>query len=222
MLGESAMRQKSAIRTVLTGTVLLGFSMATAGCISTATYGTGEAPELSIIKGVTSGLSGVDKEKIEYKPRAPLVMPPQAALPAPSQKAGDVDPNWPVEPGAAGTEIADGLGNTSRTDPAYVRRLQPLVGTLPADEKPASWDPEKASQYAHLEGLKNPDARRKFQAAVKSAEGNDISQRRYLTDPPKAYSKPAETAPQEFDEIDENPSGSLFAKLFNWRNRNKQ
>jgi hypothetical protein len=222
LLGESAMRQISAIRTVLTGTVLLVFSAAMGGCISTATYGTGEAPELSIIKGVTSGLSGVEKEKIEYKPRAPLVMPPQAALPAPSQKAGDADPDWPVEEGTRATEVAGGPGATSRTDPAYVRRLQPLVGSLPADEKPASWDPERASQYAHLEGLKNPDARRKFKAAVENAEGNDIGQRRYLTDPPKAYSKPAETAPQEFDDIDENPSGSMFAKLFNWRNRNKQ
>ena len=216
------MRQMSAIRTVLTGTVLLVCSMSVAGCISTATYGTGEAPELSIIKGVTAGLSGREKEKIEYKPRAPLVMPPQAALPVPSQKAGDADPEWPVEAGTRGTEIAGGPGATSRTDPDYVRRLQPLVGSLPADEKPASWDPERASQYAHLETLNNPDARKKFKAAIENAEGGSLSERRYLTDPPKAYSQPAETAPKEFDAIDENPSGSLFSKLFSWRNRNKQ
>lgn len=215
------MRQMSATRTLATGTVLLVFSATMAGCISTATYGTGEAPEISIVKGVTTGLTGSDKGKIEYKPRAPLVMPPAATLPAPAQKAAEADPEWPVEPGSPGTQVADGLGKTSRTDPDYVRRLQPMVGALPADERPASYDPERASQYAHLEGLKNPQARKKFKAAVAAAEGYDGNGRRYLTDPPTAYSQPAETAPTEFDEIDENQSGSLFAKLFNWRNRNK-
>ncbi|HMB47662.1 MAG TPA: hypothetical protein VKN63_05245 [Afifellaceae bacterium] len=222
LLGRNVMRQISATRTVMTGAMLLTASMAMTGCISTATYGTGEAPELSIIKGVTTGLTSKKKEKIVYTPRAPLVVPPQATLPAPVQQAGDADADWPVEPGSAGTEVADGLGDTSRTDPGYVRRLQPLVGALPADERPASYDPEKASQYAHLDGLRNPDARKKFKAAINNAEGYDINQRRYLTDPPTAYSQPAETAPKEFDDIDENPSGSGFAKFFNWRNRNKR
>ncbi len=217
------MRQISAARSVITGTVLLAFSMVVSGCISTATYGTGEAPEMSIIKGVTGGLTGVGKakEKVEYKPRAPLVMPPENSLPAPVATAA-ADPNWPVEADSAGAEAeVDALGDTSRSDPNYVRKLKPLVGALPANKRPASYDPERESDRAHLEGLRNPDARKKFKAALADAEGTNTTERRYLTDPPTAYREPAETAPQEFDDIDENGSGSFFAKMFKWRNKNK-
>jgi hypothetical protein len=197
--------------------------MAMSGCISTATYGTGESPEMSIIKGVTGGLTGIgkEKEKVVYKPRAPLVMPPENSLPTPVETAS-ADPNWPVEADAPGAEVeADALGNTSRTDPNYVRKLQALVGALPASKRPASYDPERAADEAHLEGLRNPDARKKFKAALADADGTNSTERRYLTDPPTAYREPAETAPQEFEDIDENPSGSFFSKLAKWRNRNK-
>ena len=216
------MRQISVMKTILTGTVLFAMSMGVSGCMSMTTYGTGEAPEISMLKGVTTGLSGQKREKISYDPRAPLVMPPAATLPEPLQQASAADPDWPVEPGSPGTKVEDPLGPTSRTDQAYVRRLQPMVGALPADQRPASYDPEKASQYAHIEDLRNRDQRKKFKAAIADAEGYNSNERRYLTDPPTAYSQPAETAPQEFDDIDGEGSGSFFAKLFNWRNRNRQ
>lgn len=210
------MRHMSVMKTILTGTVLLGFGTVLAGCMSTATYGTGEAPELSILKGVTTGLTREDKEKIDYDPRAPLVMPPNAALPEPVQHASAADPDWPVEPGSARTKVEDPLGPTSRTDPNYVRRLQPMIGALPADQRPASYDPAKASQYAHVEDLRNRGQAEKFRAAIADAEGYNVKERRYLTDPPEAYSEPAETAPKEFDEIDGGGPGSGFAKLFKW------
>jgi len=210
------------MKTILTGTALFAMSMAVSGCMSMTTYGTGEAPEVSMLKGVTTGLSGQNKEKINYDPRAPLVMPPAATLPEPVQQASAADSDWPVEPGSPGTKVEDPLGPTSRTDQAYVRRLQPMVGALPADQRPASYDPAKASQYAHVEDLRNRDQRKKFKAAIADAEGYNVNERRYLTDPPTTYSQPAETAPKEFDDIDGEGSGSFFAKLFNWRNRNRQ
>lgn len=215
------MRELSASRMAVNGTVLLGLAFGLSGCLSTATYGTGESPELSIIKGVTGSFTGVGKEKkkVEYKPRAPLVMPPAANLPEPVRTAA-ADPDWPTEPGARGEQVEDPLGNTSRSDPDYVRKLKPLVGALPENERPASYDPERASDRAHLEGLRNPDARKKFKAALADADGTNRTDRRYLTDPPAVYRQPAETAPKEFDDIDENPSGSFMSKLFRWRNRN--
>ena len=36
---------------------LLTFSTVLGGCINTATYGTGESPEMSVIKGATGGLT---------------------------------------------------------------------------------------------------------------------------------------------------------------------
>jgi len=217
------MRQILTTKKLMSGSVLLLFSAGLAGCINTATYGTGESPELSIIKGVTSGLSGADRskrEKIDYSPRAPLVIPPEANLRTPAEPAAETNPDWPVEAGAPGTEVEDPLTQSSRADPDYVRRLQPLVGTLPADERPASYDMEQAVDQAHLEGLRDRGARKKFKAALDDAEGYNSTERRYLTDPPQTYRQPAESAPQEFEDI-EPGQGSFFAKLFNWRNREK-
>jgi len=208
---------------VAAGTALLICGAALAGCMNTATYGTGEAPELTVIKGATGGLTGLSgngKSEIDYKPRAPLVMPPETNLRPPVLAAAEADPNWPVEPGAAGTETEDPLGATSRDDPAYRHRLKPIAGTLPADQRPASYDMEKDVARAHVDSIREREARKKFKAALADAEGYNGEGRRYLTDPPEAYREPADTAPQEFEEI-EPSKGSGFAKLFNWMSRPK-
>lgn len=197
---------------------LLVSGMALAGCINTATYGTGEAPELTVIKGATGGLTGMSgkgKDEIDYKPRAPLVMPPEKNLRPPVVAAAEADPDWPVEADASGTEQEDPLGETSRDDPAYRHSLKPIAGALPADQRPASYDMEKDSARAHVDAINEREARKKFAAALADAEGYNGEGRRYLTDPPEAYREPADTAPQEFEEI-EPSKGSGFAKLFNW------
>src|SRR5688572_31969684 len=94
---------KRSASTSATGAVaLLALAPGFAGCVSTATYGTGEAPGMAIFREVTGGFVGGDKNPpIQYQPRAPLVMPPPAeaaALPPPVESAVVADANWPLDP----------------------------------------------------------------------------------------------------------------------------
>ena len=207
-------------RKVLSAAAILVLGSTLAGCMSSTTYGTGESPGLSVIKGATgslTGLSGSKKKEIEHKPRAPLVMPPEKTLRQPVTAAAEADPNWPVEAGAPGTEFEDPLNQTSRTDPEYLNRLKPLAGALPSEKKKQrpGYDIDRELKELHVESLRNRDARKKFKAALDDAEGLNSEGRRYLTDPPDKFRTPAETAPQEFDEIETSKKGG-FGNFFNF------
>src|SRR5690606_4049600 len=65
--------------------------LALAGCVGSPTYGTGKRADQQLLEDVTGilDLSPVPEgERIEYKPRPPLVTPAQkAALPPPQESA---------------------------------------------------------------------------------------------------------------------------------------
>jgi len=59
-----------------------------------------EAPDVKFLRGLLEGigLQGPDTKGIEYRERAPLVIPPNISLPPPETTASVKDPNWPVDP----------------------------------------------------------------------------------------------------------------------------
>lgn len=177
-----------------------------AGCSPTATYGTGEAPEMALFREVTGGfLSNEEKEPIEYQPRAPLVMPPSSGqLPAPSETADAASPEWPIDPdervAALRSDDEDARAGGSQ---AEYRRLRPLAGVLP--EAPRQQRTSSGSPYDIVHSRQQ---RQQFQQALADSKGYGRTERRYLTDPPNDYRQPAATAPAEFENINTEGSGS--------------
>jgi hypothetical protein len=183
-----------------------------AGCSPTATYGTGEAPEMALFREVTGGfLRSNKKEPIEYQPRAPLVMPPTAAgeqLPPPAEAAAAASPDWPIDPNERIAALPDGSA-----DPRYggsqaeYRRLKPLIGVLP---EPPSTNTSTGSPY---DIVRSKQQREQFRKALAESKGFGRTERRYLTDPPNEYRQPAATAPAEFGNIkSEGGGGGGFLK----------
>lgn len=197
---------------------MLVLSAGLGGCINTATYGTGEAPEVTVVKGATSGLTGIGgkKQEIEYRPRAPLVMPPENNLRPPGTTAtAAVDPDWPDDGrNRQRVEVEDPLGETSRDNKAY-RDSLPQITPQTVERRQLGYDEDKFGARAHVDAVREKQARKEFEAALEEANGYDSSQgRQYLTDPPDSYRKPAESAQQEFEDI-EAAEGSGFAKWMN-------
>ncbi len=205
----------SAARMVPTASVIW-LALVAAGC-SPTTYGTGEAPEMAIFGEVTGNITGRSgKQPIDYKPRAPLVVPPQNQLRAPVQTAAATTPNWPQDPDqrVRGDRAADPgrPGAVDDMSPEYVARLKPLA-ELNRD-RPRVDEPRAGSENAPRELIVNRNQRTTFQAAVADAEGTSTTERRFLTDPPQEYRQPSATAQQEFQDIQPKKQG-FFSRLFN-------
>jgi hypothetical protein len=184
-----------------------------AGCSPTATYGTGEAPEMALFREVTGGiLTGGKKEPIEYQPRAPLVMPPTAEqLPPPAETASSASLDWPLDPDARVASVTDLTEEELRYGggQAEYRRLKPLVGVLPETPRDDVMD----SRQPAYDVVHSRKQRATFQKALAEARGYGGGERRYLTDPPEEYRQPASTAPAEFEDINTSGGGS---GLFRW------
>jgi hypothetical protein len=196
---------------------LLALAPGLAGCMSTSTYGTGEAPEMAIFREVTGGLIGTEKKPpIQYQPRAPLVMPPAAeaaALPPPVESPVVADANWPLDPDQTpkASKYGDPMDDDASDDlsPEEVARLKPLAGM-----GQTSWQsPYGRDHFNPSLEVATLQQRQTFSAAVNDAKGVGRTGRRYLTDPPEAYREPAATAPSEFEDIDDK-SGGWFFGLF--------
>ena len=194
------------------------------GCISSTTYGTGQAPEMAVFSEMTGGLAGGNKNKepINYQPRAPLVMPPDGQLQQPIETASAEGGPWPSNSdadavGALGTGRDDDIARNDIT-PGYARRLRPIAGLLPAtsdDRDRSSGNDSAARINRKYETLKNPDQAKQFSADLAEAKGLSTTKRRYLTDPPEGSRAPAETAPTEFEEIDKKgKKKNFFARLW--------
>lgn len=177
-----------------------------AGCSPTATYGTGEAPELALFREMTGGLLSSEREEpIEYQPRAPLVMPPAsttAALPPPADPA-NANPNWPVSRDQRLAEVEQ-----LNSDPRYAGsreeylRTRQLAGAFPVSS--GNIDDPAGSPYDIVHTRQQQE---EFRKALAEANGLGRNERRYLTDPPTAYREPAATAPSEFEDINTSGGG---------------
>ena len=193
------------------------------GCMSSTTYGTGQAPELAVFSEMAGGLTPGKrkKEPINYQPRAPLVMPPDGQLQQPVETASAEGGPWPSASNkdSTGDRGGDPDDKVARDDitPEYVRRLRPIAGLLPASSDDPSGSGNDSVDHINrkYEMMKNPDQGKQFKADLADAKGLNTTKRRYLTDPPEGYRAPAETAPTEFEEIDKKgKKKNFFARLW--------
>jgi hypothetical protein len=169
---------------------------AAGGCVRSATYGTGQAPEMALFTEVTGGLLARErKPPIQYGPRAPLVLPPSAdQLPPPVETAAAASADWPIDPDQAmpAADIGDEDPRAGGSQAEY-RRLRPLAGLFP--ERPRTDVHDDSRHDEAYDIVHSRQQRREFQEALAEAKGYGRTERRYLTDPPESFRDPAPTAP---------------------------
>lgn len=138
-----------------------------------------------------------DRDQIDYRERAPLVLPPKYELPAPSRGA-DRNGQWPNDPDVAARRRAaadarrpapqNGLSNSGLLGQQELRAGRggsPNANTQ-SDCMPGSNNP--ACLYTPWEQLK---AKKEAEADV-VVSGQEPG-RNYLTEPPTGYRKPTKT-----------------------------
>jgi len=191
------MTMKTEYRAGVTIGAIIAASLTLSGCMG-PTYGTDKTAtaqlidDLGNIASIGSPRKGTD---IEYKPRPAIVQPSaDGSLPAPQQNVVENNPQWVESPEQTRQrlreEAAANSGNTAYVSP-LAKRSAPvqqktdlngrrLVGR--AAEAPAAM-PNVAEQ------------RRAYQERRKIQKGAYSDRRRFLSDPPLTYRKPADTAP---------------------------
>lgn len=185
----------------LRGAILIGgLGIALAGCQSGMTYGTGKSPGMQTVEDLVglSVMSNDKQEPIDYKPRAPIVAPPQvAALPPPVDPAAAntmVAANWPTDPDVTRQQIRD-----------EIARREAAGEALPDFRLPAGSEPEPIPDITEgpMSREQIDEVRRRFAEArglmAVDAQGNPV--RRYLTDPPTEYRTPDPASPTQLAEM---------------------
>jgi len=206
---------------------VLAASLALAGCNTSYNYFIDDEPEdkveepggFNLFKSVMahSGVAPRPKQRLAYKPRAPLAMPSSTELPAPRQRTersqAEQAVNFPVDHADAERErtrelrrVLSGGDTAALANPAGSARSTRALARLPAealakpprrdnsgifrDENPVR-SPEEMKQRIRI---RRPDA------AVLTEDGA-AAPRRYLIQPPAEYRTPAATAalPEEGD-----------------------
>lgn len=97
------MTDMTRIRTALLATALIA-----GGTAAQAQQDNGPSFEANVVGGLLSGLGLVDRARppIDYRERAPLVLPRGNALPPPQDSAAARNPNWPNDPDVARARAA--------------------------------------------------------------------------------------------------------------------
>lgn len=176
------------VRAVAASGALCLSAVLLSGCMGSPTYGTDKTADQQLIEDVTGVLSlgPRDREKIEYKPRAGIVMPSSTeVLPPPQENvASTSNPAWPESPEERLARIrAEATENQDNR--FYKSPVERDIG-VNARSDDGFINPEVAK--------KQREEYFKRRAASVSAQGTP-TQRRYLSEPPTTYRQPAETAP---------------------------
>jgi hypothetical protein len=147
------------------------------------------------------GLFGDAKEEIEYRERAPLVVPPSMKLPAPQQRAAQRNAAWPNDPDVAARRSANANALLPATErEKYREQRNPVLsqeelrrGRDPSQRVTVPYKP--ASENAN-EQLIQPIIVGREIAAQRNAK-DDLSTldgveppRKYLSDPPSGLRRP--------------------------------
>jgi hypothetical protein len=184
--------------------LLLVAGFALAAC--QAADGTTQAPDTALVAGLMSGLGAVDPKAkpIEYKPRAPLAMPAEMDnLPEPeTQVAGSQSEAWPKN--ASNKDLEEVKAIYADADGRHPGVLSPeqMRGINIRSNRTRDIAAEKRS-----EDLISGERMTSVEMNAQNSSANDLTQkanaltrdslpkRRYLTDPPAAYSVPSADAP---------------------------
>lgn len=194
--------------------------------------------EAQIMDGLL-GFIGVHEEKpeVDYRERAPLVVPPKNALPAPQESAASKNAAWPKDPDVQRRKAAAAAGRMPATETEeYKRQLNPH---LPIDavrsarkagagEAPTPGqvfgDNSREANWIHPDNMRALNSKAQQTAGTSSGAAScdgaqEAPTRRYLTEPPSALRKcvagyKTRTTRGAVDEaVNENDTASPYAVL---------
>jgi hypothetical protein len=152
----------------------------------------------------TLGLRDDTKPEIDYRERAPLVVPPKMELRRPQQSVAKTNPSWPTDPDVVRKRKEDKERRIPRTE-QYSYRMGGDKTTLSIDEMRAGRvagagiptspqspfdDPQRAERF-------DPNLQKQLREGSKATGRNTLvageePDRRFLTDPPPGLRKPSE------------------------------
>lgn len=158
----------------------------------------------NLVKGM--GLFGSDKDDIEYKQRAPLVVPPSSALPRPQEPGATRTAAWPDDPDVArrkadregarapfsSTEAFRG-NNRPEMSQQELRRGR-VAGRANGPEGIVPDHNNYNNQIAPIR-IGREMAARQAQTDTSNLAYGVEPERKYLYEPPTGYRMPASTAP---------------------------
>ncbi len=160
-----------------------------------ASYGTDKSSTAQLFDDL-GNIASIGKTKkgagIEYKPRPEIVKPAQTAtLPVPQQSVAENNPAWvesPEETRARLVAEADAKGAV------YSSPLAKRVSSSGTQSAPSRGRADDGPPTP-IETLQSQKQREAYQQARKIQQAAYSDRRRYLSDPPLTYRKPADTAP---------------------------
>ncbi|MDF1606780.1 hypothetical protein PZ897_01180 [Hoeflea sp. YIM 152468] len=191
------MTMKIEYRASVTIGALIAASLTVSGCMG-PTYGTDKSSTEQLIDDFGSIASIGQPRKgagIEYKPRPDIVKPSDtSSLPAPQQNLAENNPAWVESPEQTRARlIAEADGNAdgaTYTSPLARRAASSGSSSGPAISGGAADGPPTPQDV-----MNQARQREQYQSARKIQQGAYSDRRRFLSDPPLTYRKPAETAP---------------------------
>ncbi len=216
------MMLKSSVKNLVLFTGVIVLPLAIAGCQGSSTYGTGKTSGEHLLGGL-GGIAGGSgkKQKIDYSPRPGLVTPPKGgALPEPLDEGGSsFNSDLPESPEQRRVRLQ------SEAPKAHERS-----GAIPIEEMKRRRDPDSkrlaAPEYTRDETLENYDPkynRKRFlkhKAEIAGVSG--AAPRKYLTEPPRKYRTPHDTAVVGEIGEDEDVKAKRYKKKkkFDWSRLN--
>ena len=157
----------------------------------------------NLVKGM--GLFGTDKADIEYKQRAPLVVPPSSSLPKPQEAAANRSAAWPDDPDVARRKAErDSSGILFQSTESYRANTRPLLSqeelrrgrVTGRTNGPEDIVPDHNNYNNQIAPIRigREMAARQAQTDTSNLEYGTEPARRYLHEPPTGYRRPAATA----------------------------
>ena len=162
--------------------------------------------EAQIIDGLL-GFLGVHEEppEVEYKERAPLVVPPKNGLRPPQESASTKHAAWPKDPDVERRKVSAAAGKVPVTETEeYKRQLNPHlpIDSMRAGRKAGAGeapqpgqvfgDNSRESNWIHPDNMRALNAKAQQVSGGTQAvacDGSAEPQRRYLTEPPSGFRK---------------------------------
>ncbi|HEV7337989.1 MAG TPA: hypothetical protein VGO06_18605 [Bosea sp. (in: a-proteobacteria)] len=158
----------------------------------------------NLMKG--TGLFGSDNNDIDYRQRAPLVVPPSSTLPKPQEPGATRTAAWPDDPDVARRKAdRDGTRAPFASTEAYRANNRPemtqeelrrgrVVGRANGPDGIVPDHNNYNNQIAPIR-IGREMAARQAQTDTSNLTYGSEPERKYLVDPPVGYRRPAGTAP---------------------------
>lgn len=139
-----------------------------------------------------------DAPEIEYRERSPLVVPPNFKLPKPKDAAAASSAAWPKDPDAERRKAAEAEAKAPRVDPGKPLTIQEIrAGRRPGAGIEDNYNPVGNRKDPKL----TPEEMAEINASLKkynesTLQASASTERKWLTDPPNIYRKPATITPE--------------------------